>query len=214
MGEPATRLNNMKLWIWNKLGTNFSSSQLQENFERLDSHKHGPEEGQQIESSGIADGAVTAPKLAAEAVGPSNIRAFSVGTEALMGGGVTREKIAQEAVTSGKLAVGSVGDIAIEEGRALVVTTGHYSTFVAVAAGTVVTPSATRPSTVALRINAEEATPGARIEVYIDETVFLSPECGSEGHGTLTFALNPEQSWKWQNMTGHPLTVEYSALLH
>jgi hypothetical protein len=110
MGEPATRLNNMKLWIWNKLGINFSSSQLQENFERLDSHKHGPEEGQQIESSGIADGAVTAPKLGAEAVGPSNIRAYSVGRAALAGESVTREKIAQEAVTGTKVAFRTLGE--------------------------------------------------------------------------------------------------------
>lgn len=60
----------MGLRIWNLLTDLYDHSQLADNWAKLDYHDHSPGKGVQIPTEGIADGAVTGPKLAA-ALDPS-----------------------------------------------------------------------------------------------------------------------------------------------
>lgn len=55
----------MGLNIWNLLSDPYDHAQLADNFSKLDLHDHTPGRGIQIPTEGIADGAITQPKLAA-----------------------------------------------------------------------------------------------------------------------------------------------------
>lgn len=60
----------MGLRVWNLLTDLYDHTQLADNWAKLDYHDHSPGKGVQIPTEGLADGAVTGPKLAA-ALDPS-----------------------------------------------------------------------------------------------------------------------------------------------
>lgn len=60
----------MGLRIWNLLTDLYDHSQLADNWAKVDYHDHSPGKGVQIPTDGLADGAVTGPKLAT-AIDPS-----------------------------------------------------------------------------------------------------------------------------------------------
>lgn len=94
---------NMALKIWNLSTDNYNSAQLAENFARLDEHTHtGPPYGVQIATAGLADGAVTAAKIASGAI-PAPPAQQPVGTALIVDNAVTSAKIANGAITVPKL---------------------------------------------------------------------------------------------------------------
>src|SRR3954470_14947379 len=84
---------NMGLKIWNLQSDPYNSSQLAENFAKIENHDHSNGRGVQINgSSGIVDASITSAKLAA-------------GLQATpLDGSVTTPKIVDGAVTVAKLA--------------------------------------------------------------------------------------------------------------
>jgi hypothetical protein len=54
----------MSLRIWNLLTDLYDHTQLADNWAKVDYHDHSPGKGVQVPTEGIADGAVTSPKLA------------------------------------------------------------------------------------------------------------------------------------------------------
>lgn len=55
----------MGLSVWNQQSDQYDHSQLADNFSKIDFHDHTPGRGMTIPTEGIADGAITADKLAA-----------------------------------------------------------------------------------------------------------------------------------------------------
>lgn len=91
----AQTLPNMGLRSWNSGTDPYDHEQLADNFAKIDEHDHSGGKGKQISTGGIADGAITSPKLASGATGVSD-------------GAVTNQKLADGAVSTAKLADGSV----------------------------------------------------------------------------------------------------------
>lgn len=60
----ATTSAKMGLRIWNLLTDLYDHAQLADNWAKLDYHDHSPGKGVQIPTEGIADAAITGPKLA------------------------------------------------------------------------------------------------------------------------------------------------------
>lgn len=95
-------LPNLGLKVWNLSTDPYNSTQLAENFQKLDDHDHAGGRGKQIPTGGIADGAITSAKMDPNmAIIPSD---GTVTTAKLVDGSVTTPKIADAAVTSVKIA--------------------------------------------------------------------------------------------------------------
>lgn len=99
----AITSSNMGLTIWNLPQDPYLSGQLAGNFARLDEHDHSNGKGVQIGTAGLQDGAVTADKLASDAIPPPP-SLTTVGTALLEDGSVTTPKLADGAVTIAKTA--------------------------------------------------------------------------------------------------------------
>lgn len=82
----------MGLQIWDQLTDPYDHNQLAGNWDKVDQHDHSSGRGVQIPTGGIADGAITAAKIAAGT------------TLTIADGSVTTPKIANTAVTADKLA--------------------------------------------------------------------------------------------------------------
>jgi hypothetical protein len=54
----------MSLRVWNLLTDLYDHAQLADNWAKIDYHDHSPGKGVQVPTEGLADGAVTSPKLA------------------------------------------------------------------------------------------------------------------------------------------------------
>lgn len=100
-------LPNLGLKIWNLLTDAYDHAQLADNFRRLDEHDHSGGKGVQIPTGGLADAAVTTPKLAPGVQATpidSSVTASKIAT-----GAVTYTKIASDAVDLSNLVGGSTG---------------------------------------------------------------------------------------------------------
>lgn len=93
---------NMALAIWNLSTDPYDSSELADNLARLDEHDHGPGKGVLIGTNGLADGSVTAAKLAVDAI-PVPPTESNIDTARIVDLAVTTPKIANGAVTTAKL---------------------------------------------------------------------------------------------------------------
>jgi hypothetical protein len=80
----------MGLTIWNNLADPYNHEQLAGNFSKLDQHDHSPGRGNQIPTGGIADGAVTAAKMAP-------------GASAIADGSISSAKLTNDAVSPANL---------------------------------------------------------------------------------------------------------------
>jgi hypothetical protein len=69
----STTLTNMGLISWTSGSDLFSSSDLSGNWSKVDVHDHTTGKGVQIPTGGIANGAVTGPKIAASAIDATKI---------------------------------------------------------------------------------------------------------------------------------------------
>jgi hypothetical protein len=83
---------NMGLKIWNNLTDPYDHAQLADNWAKVAVHDHSGNKGVQIPTAGIADGAITTPKLSASL------------TTTPTDGSVTTAKLAAGAVTADTLA--------------------------------------------------------------------------------------------------------------
>lgn len=103
----AITSSNMGLRIWNLTTDPYDHAQLADNWAKVDEHDHSAGKGKQIPTGGIADGAITAAKIASGVI-PS--------TFTLDDGSVTTPKLADLAVTTPKLADNSVTSAKIVDG--------------------------------------------------------------------------------------------------
>lgn len=105
---------NMGLTAWDQGSDPYDHSQLAQNLVTIDAHDHTPGKGLQISGAGIADGSITASKIAGNAVVPtthiptdsipqSRLADNSVGTNELLDNSVTTTKIVNGAITLAKL---------------------------------------------------------------------------------------------------------------
>jgi len=88
---------NLGLKVWNLTTDPYDSGQLADNWARVDEHDHTSGKGKQILTGAIADGAVTAAKLATGANVPPD---STITTAKLAAGSVTTSKIASEGWTA------------------------------------------------------------------------------------------------------------------
>jgi hypothetical protein len=99
---------NMGLTIWDELSDEFDYGQLEDNWIAVDGHDHSPEKGVPIGTNGIANNAITQPKLAIGAVATVNIQNFAVGTNQIAEASITGDKIQPGSITGSDLANGAV----------------------------------------------------------------------------------------------------------
>jgi hypothetical protein len=97
---------SMGLKRWDQPNDVFSYTELSDNFNLLDAHDHSSGKGVQVPTGGIANLAVTGPKVAADAIDASKIAANAVGTTEIVDGSVTGGKLAAGSVTNANLAGG------------------------------------------------------------------------------------------------------------
>lgn len=92
---------NLGLKIWNLTTDAYNSAQLADNWARVDQHTHAFGMGAQIPTGGIADGAITTPKLdPGITTTPTD---GSVSTVKLADGAVTTAKLGNSSVTAPKI---------------------------------------------------------------------------------------------------------------
>ena len=103
----------MGLKIWNLLTDDYDHAELADNWAKVDQHDHTSGKGVQIPTGGIADGAITAPKIDPSALPTLTLADGSVVTSKIVDGAVTTSKIGTGQVTSGTIADGTIqsGDI-------------------------------------------------------------------------------------------------------
>lgn len=107
-------LPNLGLKVWNLSTDPYNSTQLAENFQKLDDHDHAGGRGKQIPTGGIADGAITSAKMDPNmAIIPSD---GTVTTAKLVDGSVTSAKLADDAVTNAKILADAVTEAEILDG--------------------------------------------------------------------------------------------------
>lgn len=82
----------------------------------VEEHDHSAGQGLPVQTGGLADGSVTAAKLAADAVETAKIKDLNVTTGKLADGAVTTVKVADGAVTAAKLASDAVETAKIKDG--------------------------------------------------------------------------------------------------
>lgn len=105
---------NMGLTAWDQGADNYDHSQLAANISAIDSHNHTPGHGLQVPTDGIANNAITAAKIAGNAVVPlthispdsipqSRLATDSVGNDELQDNAVAAANILNGSVTAAKL---------------------------------------------------------------------------------------------------------------
>ncbi len=99
---------NLGLRIWNLQTDPYDHSQLADNWAKLDEHDHSSGKGKQIPTGGIADGAITAPKIDPSALPTLSLSDSSVTTAKLAPNSVTTAKIGTGQVTSGTILDGTI----------------------------------------------------------------------------------------------------------
>lgn len=114
--DMAFTTPNMGLKVWNLLSDPYDHDQLAGNWVKLDRHDHGVNGGQQISTAGLADGAVTGVKIAANSILGSNIQDSGITTVKIADGAVTTAKIGDGQVTSAKIADLSVANVDLAGG--------------------------------------------------------------------------------------------------
>jgi hypothetical protein len=101
--------NNMSLVTWDLPEDPWDYQQLASNFVAVDEHDHVPGRGKQIPSGGILDQAVTAIKIAPNAVVPTqHIAPASIPLSRMAPGSVGASQLVSGSVGSGALAPGAV----------------------------------------------------------------------------------------------------------
>lgn len=81
---------NMSLLIWNQGTDQYDHAQLANNWAKVDEHDHTSGKGIQIPTGGIADGAITSPKIASGVLGLIEAEAEDVGVTK---GGIIRRGV-------------------------------------------------------------------------------------------------------------------------
>lgn len=109
---------NMGLRQWNLATDFFDYAQLSANWDKVDQHDHSTGKGTQIPTGGIANLAVTGPKIAANAVDATKILDGSVGTAEVADGAIATAKLADSSVTTAKLADANVTTAKLADGAA------------------------------------------------------------------------------------------------
>lgn len=99
---------NMGLKVWNLLTDPYDHAQLADNWAKVDQHDHSFGKGTQIPTGGIADGAITAAKIAGGTIPTLSLTNASVTTAKLANSAVTTAKIGTGQVTSGSIADGTI----------------------------------------------------------------------------------------------------------
>lgn len=89
---------NLGLRIWSSLSDPYSSEQLAENWARVDEHDHTSGKGPIINTGAIADGAITAAKIASGAIPPPPSVA-NISSSQIADGAITTPKLANGAVS-------------------------------------------------------------------------------------------------------------------
>lgn len=95
----------MGLIEWPESNDPFNHAQLASNFNKLDSHKHGPGEGQQIESSGIANRTILGTNIALSTIEGQNIASNTIHGNNIVNGTITSNNIAPYTINSNNLSV-------------------------------------------------------------------------------------------------------------
>lgn len=89
----ASTSPNLLLKVWNNLSDLFNHTELEENWDKIDAHDHTTGKGVPIPTGGIANLAITGPKLATDSVDGSKIATGAVGTLELADAIITAAKI-------------------------------------------------------------------------------------------------------------------------
>lgn len=97
----------MQLTVWNSVNDNFQYTQLLNTFLAIDSHDHSQNKGVQINTPGIANGAITAAKIANQTITANQIANGAVGTNQIATGAVTGAKVASHSLGLSQLAAGA-----------------------------------------------------------------------------------------------------------
>lgn len=108
----------MGLQKWDLVTDNFSHAQFAANLDILDIHDHTQDKGVQIPAGGIADlsistakvqdGAITAAKLGASAVGSASIATNAVIAAKIADGNVTRAKLSTATIQTARVSTGAI----------------------------------------------------------------------------------------------------------
>lgn len=104
---------NMGLRIWDNPADPYNSEQLAQNWAKVDQHDHSPGKGNRIGSEGIANGSITAEKLAPGAIGIATVADNTITSAKIVDGTVTGSDIASGTITSANIQDGSIqtGDL-------------------------------------------------------------------------------------------------------
>jgi hypothetical protein len=100
---------NMGLHAWDAGGDSYDHSQLANNFTAIDQHDHSPSKGVRIPADGLADGAVTGVKIAANAVTPDKIP----------DGSLTQQELAADSIGNAQLQDAAVGSPELQDGSVI-----------------------------------------------------------------------------------------------
>lgn len=100
---------NLGLSVWDQEADQFNHTELANNWSTIDEHDHSAGKGVQISTDGLANLAVTGPKLAADSVDSSKIAANAVGNSELADASVGTAELQDSSVIAAKLA-GSIPD--------------------------------------------------------------------------------------------------------
>jgi hypothetical protein len=99
---------NMGLIAWDQGTDNYDHSQLANNMQAIDQHRHIPGEGRPIPSAGIEDNAITTNKIANDAVTPNKIPDGSISQQELAKPSVGTPELFDNSVTNAKVAPGAI----------------------------------------------------------------------------------------------------------
>lgn len=121
---------NMGLRQWNLANDFFDYAQLSANWDKVDLHDHSSGKGVQIPTGGIANLAVTGPKIATNAIDATKILDGSVDTVKIAANAIDATKILDGSVDTAELASNAVTAAKIEAQEAwhaLTLTGGTWS---------------------------------------------------------------------------------------
>lgn len=99
----ATTYSNMGLTSWNLGADNFSYTDLDANWAKVDVHDHSTGKGVQIPTAGIADNAVTSAKILDSAVTSAKIANGTIVSADIASGAVTGGNIAATTIAAGNI---------------------------------------------------------------------------------------------------------------
>jgi hypothetical protein len=113
---PPILTNNMSLTVWDTDDDFFDGSQLANNFTLLDQHDHDQSQGRgvQINSPGIADGAIGTSKLATDSVTPVKIVDHSITGQELADNAIASQHVQANAITTSKIPDGAITPVKID----------------------------------------------------------------------------------------------------